>query len=65
MAGLLGIYDLIVTVILNKNIKSNYFLYYGWRHLSSGLCYGLSSLGSGVAIGIDWDAGVGNKIEYL
>ena len=59
MAGILGIYGLIVAVILNQNMKSpNYSYYFGWRHLASGLCCGLSSLGAGVAIGIAGDAGV-------
>ena len=59
MAGILGIYGLIVAVILNQNMKSsNYTYYFGWRHLASGLCCGLSSLGAGVAIGIAGDAGV-------
>ena len=59
MAGILGIYGLIVGVILNQNMtKSGYTYYLGWRHLASGLCCGLSSLGAGVAIGIAGDAGV-------
>ena len=58
MAGILGIYGLIVSVILNQNIKSDkYNLYTGWKHLASGLCCGLSSLGAGIAIGIAGDAG--------
>ena len=59
MAGILGIYGLIVAVILNQNMKSpNDSYYFGWRHLASGLCCGISSLGAGVAIGIAGDAGV-------
>ena len=59
MAGILGIYGLIVAVILNQNVKTNnYSAYSGWRHLASGLCCGLSSLGAGIAIGIAGDAGV-------
>ena len=58
MAGILGIYGLIVAVILNQNIKvSEYDLFNGWKHLASGLCCGLSSLGAGIAIGIAGDAG--------
>ena len=30
----------------------------GWKHLASGLCCGLSSLGAGIAIGIAGNAGV-------
>ena len=59
MAGILGIYGLIVSVILNQSIKeSGYTQFNGWRHLASGLCCGLSSLGAGIAIGIAGDAGV-------
>ena len=59
MAGILGIYGLIVSVILNQNIKvEKYNPYTGWKHLASGLCCGLSSLGAGIAIGIAGDAGV-------
>ena len=58
MAGILGIYGLIVAVILNQNIKDKYTSFCGWQHLASGLCCGLSSLGAGIAIGIAGDAGV-------
>ena len=58
MAGILGIYGLIVAVILNQNIKADYTSFAGWQHLASGLCCGLSSLGAGIAIGIAGDAGV-------
>ena len=58
MAGILGIYGLIVAVILKQNIKTEYSTFQGWRHFASGLCCGLSSLGAGIAIGIAGDAGV-------
>ena len=58
MAGILGIYGLIVAVILNQKIGSEYSYKKGYSHLSSGLCCGLSSLGAGIAIGIGGDAGV-------
>ena len=57
MAGILGIYGLIVAVILNQKIN-NYSYKKGYSHLASGLCCGLSSLGAGIAIGIGGDAGV-------
>lgn len=45
MAGILGIYGLIVSVILIQKItKENYTYYQGFAHLASGLCCGLSSL---------------------
>ena len=58
MAGILGIYGLIVAVILNQKIGNDYSYKKGYSHLSSGLCCGLSSLGAGIAIGIGGDAGV-------
>lgn len=61
MAGVLGIYGLIVAVILVQRIegdKKSYSFYSGYKHLASGLCCGLSSLGAGMAIGIVGDAGV-------
>ena len=58
MAGILGIYGLIVAVILNQKIGTQYNYKSGYSHLASGLCCGLSSLGAGIAIGIGGDAGV-------
>ena len=58
MAGILGIYGLIVAVILNQKIGDIYTYKQAYSHLSSGLCCGLSSLGAGIAIGIGGDAGV-------
>ena len=59
MAGILGIYGLIVAVILNQKIPDKLYSYKNaYSHLSSGLCCGLSSLGAGIAIGIGGDAGV-------
>jgi len=58
MAGILGIYGLIVAVILNQKINDPYSFKDGYKHLASGLSCGLSSLGAGIAIGIGGDAGV-------
>ena len=58
MAGILGIYGLIVAVILNMKIDNNIDFISGYRFLGSGLCCGLSSLAAGLAIGIVGDAGV-------
>lgn len=45
MAGILGIYGLIVSVILIQKITDKDYTYYkGFAHLASGLCCGLSSL---------------------
>lgn len=65
MAGVLGIYGLIVAVILNgKMVKpeqytgyTGYSQYNAFAHFAAGLCCGLCSLASGLAIGIAADAG--------
>ena len=59
MAGVLGIYGLIVSVILTTNIKQEeYSSFSGYAHLASGLACGLSGLAAGICIGIVGDAGV-------
>ena len=58
MAGILGIYGLIVAVILQGKINPDLGTYGGFKALGSGLCAGLSSLVSGYAIGIVGEAGV-------
>ena len=59
MAGILGIYGLIVAVILNQKIdRSNYTFRDGYKHLASGLMCGMSCLGAGLSIGVAGDAGV-------
>merc|ERR1712072_517284 len=62
MAGVLGIYGLIVAVLLASGIKADnaysYSSYSGFSALSAGLCCGLAGLATGIAIGIVGDAGV-------
>ena len=58
MAGILGIYGLIVGMILNNRIDSSLNFLGGYKILGAGLCCGLSSLAAGLAIGIVGDAGV-------
>jgi len=63
MAGVLGIYGLIVAVILNGKITRpenqviTYSQFNGFAHFAAGLCCGFSSLASGLSIGIAADAG--------
>ena len=65
MAGVLGIYGMIVAVILNGKITppgagtryATYSQFNAFCHLAAGLCCGLTSLISGIAIGISADAG--------
>lgn len=61
MAGILGIYGLIVSVIINNNIKTEenaYSSFSGYLHFGAGLAAGLSSLAAGLSIGIAGDAAV-------
>jgi len=67
MAGVLGIYGLIVSVIISQavnapsnNGKTQYSVYNGWSHLAAGLCCGLSCLVAGGTIGVIGDCGVRN-----
>ncbi|KAE9446017.1 hypothetical protein C3L33_22043, partial [Rhododendron williamsianum] len=55
MAGVLGIYGLIIAVIISTGINpkaKSYYLFDGYAHLSSGLACGLAGLSAGMAIGI-------------
>jgi len=68
MAGVIGIYGLIVAVLISSAVSrpiadgANVINVYGWdvgfRHFAAGLCVGFSGLGSGYAIGVVGDAGV-------
>ncbi|KAG5185250.1 V-ATPase proteolipid subunit C-like domain-containing protein [Tribonema minus] len=65
MAGVLGIYGLIVAVILQGSItqpdteqNTKFSSFSGYAFLAAGLCCGLSGLAAGMAIGIVGDAGV-------
>jgi len=65
MAGVLGIYGLIVSVIITQAITSpggdgynTYSIFNGYVHLAAGLCCGLSCLAAGGTIGVIGDAGV-------
>jgi V-type H+-transporting ATPase proteolipid subunit len=58
MAGILGIYGLIVAVLLNGGISDTFTGKDGFKYLGAGLACGLSSLASGLAIGVAGDAGV-------
>eukprot|EP01006_Ploeotia_vitrea_P045058 TRINITY_DN66893_c6_g5_i1.p1 TRINITY_DN66893_c6_g5~~TRINITY_DN66893_c6_g5_i1.p1 ORF type:complete len:175 (-),score=14.22 TRINITY_DN66893_c6_g5_i1:80-556(-) len=58
MAGILGIYGLIVAVIIQGSLQSGYTNKEGYVHLGAGLSAGLSSLAAGLAIGIVGDSSV-------
>ena len=64
LAGILGIYGLIVAVVIQGSIttpsfdgSTKYSSFNGYAHLASGLCCGLSGLAAGMCIGIVGDAG--------
>ncbi|KAG6519735.1 hypothetical protein ZIOFF_023243 [Zingiber officinale] len=68
MAGVLGIYGLIIAVIISTGINpkaKSYYLFDGYAHLSSGLACGLAGLSAGMAIGIVGDAGVRYLFEIV
>jgi len=66
MAGVIGIYGLIVGVILGQSIttpssadhNNTYSTYSGMAHLCAGLCCGISGLAAGLCIGIVGDYGI-------
>ena len=72
MAGVLGIYGLIIAVIIGTSVAafssgsgtySDYSLYSGFSHLAGGLTVGLCSLSCGICIGIAGDAGIRSVAE--
>merc|ERR1719231_836213 len=61
MAGVLGIYGLVVAVLIGSGITADnysYSSYSGYSALAAGLCCGMAGLAAGVAIGVVGDAGV-------
>jgi len=65
MAGVIGIYGLIVGVILAQSIstpsnqrENSYSIYTGLAHLCAGLCTGVSGLAAGICIGVVGDYGI-------
>ena len=57
MAGILGIYGVIVAAVMQSSAKDA-DIKKGYQIFAAGLCCGLSSLASGLAIGVAGDAGV-------
>ena len=59
MAGILGIYGLIVSVVLiSKVTQANSNPYTMFKVMTSGICVGFSCVAAGYAIGVVGDAGV-------
>jgi len=58
MAGIIGIYGLVVSVLISDGLKQELPLFTGFIQLGAGLSVGLAGLAAGFAIGIVGDAGV-------
>jgi len=58
MAGIIGIYGLVVSVLISSNLNYQMTLYKGFVQLGAGLSVGLAGLAAGFAVGIVGDAGV-------
>lgn len=58
MAGIIGIYGLVVSVVIVNSMESHMTLYKSFLDLGGGLSVGFSGLSAGFAIGIVGDAGV-------
>ncbi|KAI8900113.1 V-ATPase proteolipid subunit C-like domain-containing protein [Globomyces pollinis-pini] len=58
MAGIIGIYGVVVAVLLSGGLQQEMTLYAGFISLAAGLSVGLSGLAAGFAIGVVGDAGV-------
>jgi len=58
MAGIIGIYGLVVSVLISDNLVQKLPLFTSFIQLGAGLSVGLSGLAAGFAIGIVGDAGV-------
>ncbi len=58
MAGIIGIYGLVVSVLISDGLQQPLALYTGFIQFGAGLSVGLAGLAAGFAIGIVGDAGV-------
>ena len=58
MAGIIGIYGLVVSVLISDGLNQQQPLFTGFIQLGAGLSVGLAGLAAGFAIGIVGDAGV-------
>ncbi|KAH0610583.1 uncharacterized protein LAJ45_03408 [Morchella importuna] len=58
MAGIIGIYGLVVSVLVSSGLQQRVSLYTSFIQLGAGLSVGLAGLAAGFAIGIVGDAGV-------
>ena len=59
MAGVRGIYGLVLSIIIMSGIKPDggYAQYNGYMHLGAGLCCGAAQFASGIAVGVVGESG--------
>ncbi|KAK5816942.1 hypothetical protein F5H01DRAFT_342091 [Linnemannia elongata] len=58
MAGIIGIYGLVVSVLIGNGFQQKMSLFAGFIQLGAGLSVGLAGMAAGFAVGIVGDAGV-------
>jgi len=63
MAGIVGIYGLVVSVLIANNLRQELSLFTGFVQFGAGLAVGLAGLAAGFAIGIVGDAGVRGTVQ--
>ncbi|KAM0750281.1 V-type proton ATPase proteolipid subunit [Meredithblackwellia eburnea MCA 4105] len=63
MAGIVGIYGLVVSIIMSNYITDPMPLSTGFIQLGAGLTVGLAGLSAGICIGIVGDAGVRGAVQ--
>ncbi|KAJ1921536.1 H(+)-transporting V0 sector ATPase subunit c [Mycoemilia scoparia] len=63
MAGIIGIYGLVVSVLISSGLKPEMSLYTGFIQLGAGLSVGLAGMAAGFAIGIVGDAGARATVQ--
>ena len=69
MAGVRGIYGLVLAIIIMSGIhRQDYTQYNGFMHLGAGLCCGAAQFAGGIAVGVvgeKWYPGGGASDETL
>ncbi|XP_074595156.1 V-type proton ATPase 16 kDa proteolipid subunit c-like [Brevipalpus obovatus] len=63
MAGIIGIYGVVVGALISTSLTMPYSLYQGFLHMGAGLAVGLSGLAAGFAIGVVGDSGVRGQAQ--